>query len=83
MGDIERGIEAKEIIESELWKQAEDGVNSWVLENIKEHWQDKEALHQVASFAVAHDKYRSFFEETIDIGVIAEIELSNKQAESD
>ena len=79
MDVIKAGERAEQILKSEIWEMADVEVKEWILDKLLLHWQDDKALKEIAAFAVAHDKYKSFLEELIDNGIVRlkELEAEN------
>lgn len=73
--------EARMILDSKAFAQIDGFVNEWVIANIKQHCQDKEALQEIALFAKAHEQYRGWFENIMETGKIATFELENIREE--
>lgn len=75
--EIKEGQRAEQILESDLWKMADEEVKEWTLAKLIAHWQDDKALKEIAAFAVAHDKYKSFLDELVQNGKIRFHQIEN------
>ncbi len=72
---VAQAEEAKQILNSRAWRNAEENIQNFALEKMVEHHQDPEALKEVAYALFIHKKYREVFEVAIETGTLAAVDL--------
>ena len=78
--EIDRGREAGRIINSDLWKEAIEGIDRSLLDKMIEHHGDAKACQEIAMTKVVVDNFVSWFKEIEETGQMAEYQL-NQEAE--
>lgn len=74
MNDIEKGREAKRVLESPIWQSANDDLDNWCLNQLQEHAGDADKCQQIAMLQVARAHYWNTLTTIMGNGQLAEIE---------
>lgn len=69
--DRKKGQEARMVLESGIWEELDKRIREYVYDRSIELSEDKDALHQLAMFAKAHEMYRSLLMKAKDDGMVA------------